>query len=62
LRSARTLSIVAGNRLASFHGIWMGLAVEDFRTGLDRSLTWTESEESSAVRLNVLRIRLTGVA
>jgi hypothetical protein len=60
-RSARTLSTAAGERLASFHGLWMGLAVVTFRTDLDRYVSRMNAGTAPVFGPSTPRIRLTHV-
>jgi hypothetical protein len=60
-RSARTLSMAAGERFASFPGIWMGLAVDRFRTDLDRYLASADQGARPMFGVDVPRIRLEGM-
>ncbi|MEW6683171.1 MAG: DUF309 domain-containing protein [Nitrospirota bacterium] len=58
VRAARTLSTAACERLAVFHGIWMGLEVERFRADLTRCFAAVNSAapplgpEAPRLRLN----------
>jgi hypothetical protein len=61
-RSARTLSQSARERLTSFRGIWMGLAVEEFRTDVDRYLAPVDTGARPAFGSDTPRIRLNTIA
>jgi hypothetical protein len=57
-RSGRTLSAAAGERLSSFRGIWMGLAIEDFRTNMDRYLASADTRANPEFGPDTPRISL----
>jgi hypothetical protein len=59
-RAARTLSKAAGDRFALFQGIWMGLAVEQFRADVDRYLASVGPGASPTCGADTPRIRLEG--
>ncbi|HET8759902.1 MAG TPA: DUF309 domain-containing protein, partial [Nitrospiria bacterium] len=61
-RSAQTLSTAACERLSSFRGIWMGLAVDAFRTDLDRYVASITAGASRPFGPETPRIRLTTMA
>lgn len=61
VRAARTLAKAAGERLESFQGIWMGLAVETFRTDVDRCLPPVDSGARPPFGVDTPRIRLEGM-
>ncbi len=61
VRAARTLSTAACERLASFRGIWMGLAVEAFRTDMDRYLAPANTGAKPDFGPDTPRIRLTHI-
>ncbi|MFZ5861983.1 MAG: DUF309 domain-containing protein [Nitrospirota bacterium] len=60
-RAARTLAKAAGERLGAFHGIWMGLAVETFRTDVDRYLGLVDTGVRPASGSDTPRLRLTHI-
>jgi hypothetical protein len=62
VRAARTLSTAARERLALFRGIWMGLAVEEFLTHVDRYLAPVDTGARPAFGSDTPRIRLTTIA
>lgn len=57
-RAARTLSQAAGERLASFQGIWMGLEVERFRSELARYFATVDTGSPPVLGADTPRIRL----
>jgi hypothetical protein len=58
-RSARTLSTAACERLISFHGLWMGLMVEEFRSEIERHVTLIDAGAAQVSSPTTPRIRLT---
>ncbi len=60
-RAARTLSVAACERLASFRGIWMGLAVDGFRTDVDRYFASADAGANPAIGPDTPRIVLTHI-
>ena len=58
LRSARTLSTAACERLAVFRGIWMGLEVERFRADLTRCLARPDTASPAVLGPETPRICL----
>jgi hypothetical protein len=57
-RAAGPLSQAAGERLASFQGIWMGLEVERFRGELARYFATVDTGSPPVLGADTPRIRL----